>query len=271
MINELDETIKQLLVKKGALESGEVDISFETPNREWSASISKPTVNIYLYDLRENHELRTTEWMIERGANGIATRKKNPSRVDLSYLITVWTNDIEDEHRLLWSVMQTLFCYPDIPVELLSGRLAGQDYPINTKTAQPDGLFNNPADFWTALDNQLKPSVNYVVTLPLDIGMEFTAPIVRTKVFAFKPPDAEAERFVSIAGTVHEAGKPTQGVAKAMVVAKEARMTAQTDAHGNYQFAKLPTGKHTFQVVVPGKMAKEAAVTVPGTNYDLEV
>jgi hypothetical protein len=271
MINELDETIKQLLIKKGKLDSGEVDISFETPDREWSASISKPTVNIYLYDIRENHELRTTEWLVERDTNGMSTRKKNPSRIDLSYLITVWTNDIEDEHRLLWSVIQTLFRYPDLPEELLSGHLAGQDCPINTKTAQPDGLFNNPADFWTALDNQLKPSINYVVTLPLDIGMEFTAPIVRTKVFGFKPPDAEAERFVAIAGTVHEAGKPAQGVAKAMVVAKEARMTAQTDAQGHYQFTKLPTGKHTFQVIVPGKKAKEAAVTVPGTNYDLEV
>ena len=48
MITDLDETIKQLLIQKGALEPAEVDISFETPKREWSASISKPTVNLYL-------------------------------------------------------------------------------------------------------------------------------------------------------------------------------------------------------------------------------
>ena len=55
MISDLNETIKQLLIKKGAFDPAEVDIRFETPSREWSASISKPTVNAYLCDIRENH------------------------------------------------------------------------------------------------------------------------------------------------------------------------------------------------------------------------
>ena len=81
MISDLNETIKQLLIKKGAFDPAEVDISFDTPNREWSSSISKPTVNAYLYDIRENHQLRSTEWVVEKDPNGIATRKKNPSRM----------------------------------------------------------------------------------------------------------------------------------------------------------------------------------------------
>ena len=53
MINDVDETLKQLLIKKVTLDPAEVDISFDMPDREWSASISKPTVNIYLYDIHE--------------------------------------------------------------------------------------------------------------------------------------------------------------------------------------------------------------------------
>ncbi len=271
MITDLDETIKQLLVKKGAIDPAEVDISFGTPDREWSASISKPTVNFYLYDIRENHELRGTEWFVEKDRNGIATRKKNPSRVNLSYLITVWTNDIEDEHRLLWHTLQTLSRYADLPEELLSGQLAGQYYPIKTTTAQPDGLFQNPADFWAALDNELKPSINYVVTLPLDLEVALTAPLVKTKVIEVRPPDTEAERLIQVAGTVHKAGKPTEGIPKATVVAKEARMTAKTDDQGHFSFPKLSMGKHTFQVLVSGKKVQEASITIPSASYDLEI
>ncbi len=271
MISDLAETIKELLTKRGAFDPAEVDIKFEMPNREWSATISKPTVNIYLYDIRENHQLRGTEWFIKKDQNGNATRKKTPSRIDLSYLITVWANDIMDEHRLLWHVLLTLFRYPELPEEILSGQLVGLSCPLKAATAQPDGLFNNPADFWSALDNEIKSSVNYVVTLPLDIDMAFTAPMVRTKILEFKPPDTDAERLVQVAGIVHEAGKPTQGIPGARIVAKEVGMTAKTDEQGQYSFPKITTGKHTFQVLVSGKKVRETSVTVPNTSYDLEV
>ena len=273
MISDLAETIKKLLTEReyGGLDPAEVDISFETPTREWSATVIKPTVNAYLYDIRENHQLRGTEWTVKKDENGVATRKKNPSRIDLSYLITVWTNDIADQYRLLWHVLLTLYRNPVLPDELLTGQLVGQEHPINTTAAQPDGLFRNPADFWTALDNQLKPSIDYIVTLPLDTDMVFTAPIVRTKIVDIKPPDADAERSVQVAGTVHKPGDPTQGIAEATVVAKEAQKTAKTDDKGRYSFTKLPEGEHTFEVLVAGRKVHEALVTIPGTSYDLEV
>jgi hypothetical protein len=271
MISGLDETIKQLLIKKGAIDPAEIDINFETPDREWSTSISKPTINIYLYDIRENHKLRGTEWAISKDDNGNATKKKNPSRIDMSYLITVWTNDIMDEHRLLWHVLFTLFRYHQLPEELLSGELSHAEYPIKTVTAQPDGLFNNPVDFWSALDNEIKPSIYYVVTVPLDTDIAFTAPVVKTKVLEIKPPDTDTESLIQVIGMVHDAGKPTQGVTEAMVVVKEAGMTAITDNQGIYSFAKLTAGEYTFQVLIPGREAIETSITVPGRTYDLEV
>lgn len=271
MITDLNETIKLLLTKKGGLEPAEVDINFETPDREWSASLSRPTVNIYLYDIRENHQLRGTEWMVSKDSNGKATRRKTPNRANLSYLITVWANDVMDEHRLLWDVLLTLFGYPELPEDVITGQLVEHTCPIVTATAQPDGLFNNPADFWSALDNEIKPSINYVVTLPLDRDMTFTATTVRTKIIDVKPPGAEPERLIQISGTVYEAGKAARGLAGARVVAKEANLTTVIDEQGHYSFRNLSTGKHTFQVVVPGKKTRESSVSVPNDNYDLKV
>jgi hypothetical protein len=271
MISDLDETIKEILTKKGAIDPAEVDISFETPDQEWSASISKPTINVYLYDIRENHRLRATEWEITKDNNGNSTKKKVPSRIDFTYLVTVWTNDILDEHRLLWHVLHTLFRYHKLPEDVLSGQLREQEYPVKASAAQPDGLFNNPADFWSALNNEIKPAINYVVTLPLDTDIAFTAPMVRTKVLQVKPPDTDVEQLVQITGMVYEAGKPDKGIPEARVVAKEARMTAMTDDKGEYSFPKLSIGEHTFQVLVAGKKVQEKSVTIPSTSYDLEV
>lgn len=271
MINDLDETIRQLLLKKGAFDPSEVDINFETPDREWSASVSKPTINVYLYDIRENHQLRGTEWTITKDNNGNATRKKNPARIDLSYLVTVWTSDIVDEHSLLWHTLFTLFRYPELPAEILSGRLAEQQYSIKTLAVQPDGLFHNPADFWSALDNEIKPSINYVVTVPIDPDIEFTAPIVRTKILDVNPPDTAVESLVQVTGTVYKAGKQHQSVPGVMVLAKESGMTAVTDDEGNYAFSKLRPGKHIFRVLTQDLEAREFSVTVPDTSYDLEL
>lgn len=193
MLSSLDETIKQLIIKKGAVDTGAIDISFEMPDREWSVSLSKPTINLYLYDIRENHKLRGTEFSVTRDQNGNATRKKNASRIDISYLVTVWTNDIADEHRLLWHVLATLFRYQELPEDILSEQLGENRYPIISTCAQPDGLLNSPADFWSALDNEIKPSINYVVTLPLDTDTAFTAPMVRTRMLKFKLPDSDTE------------------------------------------------------------------------------
>jgi hypothetical protein len=271
VINDLDDTIKQLLIKNGKLDHGEVDIRFETPAREWSASLSKPTINLYLYDIRENHELRGTEWIIEKNGNNTATKRKNARRINLSYLVTVWTNNIEDQHALLWTVLSTLIRYPTIPKELLLGQLAKQEYPIITNTAQPDGLFNNPADFWSALDNEIKPSFNYIVILPMDPDLVFTSTIARTSSLAVKRPETEPEMLIAIFGSVYLKGQPDKVVPSAVVVASEANMTAVTNENGQYSFTRIPSGKQTFQVTVPGGKPQSFTLTVPGKNYDIEV
>ena len=59
MIADLDETIKQIVVKEIPIKNGEIDVKFDQPTREWSAKLAKPTINFFLYDVRENNVLRT--------------------------------------------------------------------------------------------------------------------------------------------------------------------------------------------------------------------
>lgn len=271
MINDLDETLKKLLIKKGGLNPAEIDISFDMPDREWSSSISKPTVNLYLYDIHENHELRNNEWWTVTHENGIAIKKKPPLRIDLSYLVTVWTNDMADQHSLLGQVMKTLLLYREMPEEVMTGQLKKLEWPLRTFTAQPDGVLRNSADFWSALDNQLKPSISYVVTIPLDLELETSATEVKTSIFKFSGNGESPEESVSVMGIVHVKGKPDEVVPDATVLVKELQMTARTDKDGKYGLRKLGLGSYTFRIMVPGQKERQVKVRVPSPSYDLEV
>ncbi len=271
MITDVDQTIRDLLVKRGGINPAEVDISFDMPEREWSMAVSKPTVNAYLYDIHENLDLRNYEWTVAR-SNGSATKARAPRRIDLSYLITVWTNDTSDQHRLLGHVLTVLLKYPELPEETMSGSLRDLPWPVHALAAQPDGVMRNTADFWSALDNNLKPSINYVVTVPVDTDVSVTAPEVKTKAFKFGDTSGgAAEENLQISGVVRRKDGSTGKLAGISVLVKELQMVASTDEAGNFSFRKMSAGSYTLEVSGAGTPAKQVSMTVPSPNYDIEL
>jgi hypothetical protein len=271
MFNDLDDSIKQLLITRVPLDSAEVGMSFEVPNREWAASQTKPSVNIYLYDIRENHELRSFEWNEDRKEN-ISTKKKGPTRVDLSYLITVWSKHVADEHRLLGRIASALMLFPLLPEDILQGAIKELEYPIHASAGQPDGILKSPADFWTTMENQIKPSINYVVTIPMDLSVNITSPLVLTKVLDVKDKNGGAmEEMLQIGGTVYSKGKTDVGVPNALLLIKELNVTTTSDVNGKYKLSKIGRGNYTFRVSAPKKAVKEIAVVVPSDSYNIEI
>ncbi|MEN8261367.1 MAG: DUF4255 domain-containing protein, partial [Pseudomonadota bacterium] len=130
MINALDETLAALLRRDlpSAL-SEQVQISFATPDDEFPPqSVTLPAIDLFLYDVRENTDLRSNEVYFERHSDGTAIKTQAPVRVDFSYLITAWPSQSvpdpsEDEHRLLGEVMIILLRYRTIPDEVLQDDL----------------------------------------------------------------------------------------------------------------------------------------------------
>lgn len=185
MLSALDQTIRQILLHEGRLDPREVDISFEIPRREWSAGISRPTLNCYLFDIRENLDLRQQGWQVEQQGER-KVRRQAPLRFDLTYLITAWTRVVEDEHRLLWHTLQTLARFPTLPEQHFQGALQAHEQPIYASTARPDGVLKSPSEFWAALENVLKPSLSLVLSLALDRDVLASGPLVLSTQIGFQ-------------------------------------------------------------------------------------
>lgn len=180
MIHDLDATLKELLVQKVPINLQQVEIKFEIPTKDWASAITKPTVNAFLYDIRENQELRSSERQLARqGAIGAETR--SPPRVDVTYLISVWTADVADEHQVLGSLLRTLLRFPVLPDDVLKGAMVSQPFPLRGWIVQPERT-PNAWDFWGAIDNRLKASLSYVVTLAVDAYEAVDVGLVTEKV-----------------------------------------------------------------------------------------
>lgn len=292
MIEALDETIKRFLIEKTPLNPAEVDISFDVPNKEWSGSISKPTINIYFYDIRENlaYSSAQSDWVLERDpATGRMTKNKKGTRYDLSYLITAWTINVEDEHRLLWYILSTLSRVDSLPMDILEKPLDEQPFPMHTKVAHPEGILRNVADVWTALDNQLKPVLPYVITVFLDPKVSWEVYPVRSKFIRMAPPldtlkaqqDYLLERrnspndsdgvtvFNQVGGYITDATQPGMPV-RAEVILLEQGLNTRTDVAGRFTFSNIvERPRYTFIVVAPGYVTTRHEVTIPAASYDI--
>src|SRR5260370_41971473 len=122
MIQDVDESLRAL-VKRDALNGSKADIAFDAPNKEWSSRRNTPTVDLYLYDIREDLEQRAVMWEDIRGdshnARLITDRRPPPRRFKLSYLVTASTQRPEDEHRLLSSLLACFWRNRTMPSDVL--------------------------------------------------------------------------------------------------------------------------------------------------------
>jgi len=173
MIRDLDATISKLLLTRAEQDSAlaSADISFEIPDSKWQDKLKKITVNCYLYDIHENLELKTFEPLVKRNSDKtLVSVREAPRRIDCAYCITAWSTSKEDavfeEHRVLGQILNVLLRHRSIPDDVLEGELNNSIPPFPTVIASTDGMKNNP-QFWGALDQRFKPSLNYIVTLAM--------------------------------------------------------------------------------------------------------
>src|SRR5919197_1576282 len=179
MIEEVDRALRELL-RREALGGAEVEVALDAPTKEWASRRNAPTLDLYLYDIREDLRRRERGLVNEYDSGGHVTARHLPPRhFKLSYLLTAWTQRPEDEHRLLSAVLFCLLRHDKLPAGLLGGPLAEVGLPVAVTVALPPPEDRSFADVWSALGGELKPSLDVQVTAPVDSGMRMpAAPLV---------------------------------------------------------------------------------------------
>ena len=209
VIHDVDESLRAL-VKQEALAGNGVEIAFDAPTKEWVARRNVPAVDLYLYDIREDLSRRESMWEDRRDERGhVVERRLRPRWFRLSYLVTAWTQRPEDEHRLLSALLSCFLRHETLPPELRSGTLEGTALPVILTVALPLSEDRSIADVWSAMGGELKPSLDLVVTAPMEVE----------RVLAVGPPVLEEPILTVIRSDAPEKGRTrrrTRGTASAV-------------------------------------------------------
>ena len=182
MLLEVHGALQRLLYERGQISAREVDIQFERPTREQIDKLTRPTINLYLFDLQENTELRRNDFQVRRGkGENRAERYLPPRYFDLRYMVSILTSSIEDEHLLLWRVLTTLLRHPQFPEDLLPEELRAPDRLLTAKVGQDDNG-ERLSSLWNALSVPPRAALCYILTVPVDMDQSSEVPIVLTRV-----------------------------------------------------------------------------------------
>jgi hypothetical protein len=272
MLADLDAALRRLLEAELADHGFDgVRVSFEAPTNQWAAGLTVPTVDLFLYDLREAAEVPVSGWT-EHRANGRARLERPALRLDCSYAVTAWTREAEDEHRLLSQTLAVLLAHTRLPDRVLGERLAEvatAQGPIMSRIGQPKG--EHKAEFWTAVGGRYRVSLDYVVTLSIVPGVTFErGPEVHTHTVRVADrssgarPSFERHRCGGIVRTA--AGQPVAG---AWLVLPDLGAWASSGPDGRFAFDGVPAGTHRCECRAPDGAVAAAELIVPGSGLEL--
>ncbi|MCW3065336.1 MAG: hypothetical protein JWN32_2508 [Solirubrobacterales bacterium] len=270
-IADLDEALRNVLRRELGRHGFEgVDVAFDAPSKEWSGKLTNPTVDLFLYDLREAID-RGKISMNETRSNGHAQAAPPALRLELTYAVTAWTKAVEDEHRLLSQVLAILFSYRELPADVLADADGGSRLrDIETSVGRPR---EEKADFWSAVGGQYKASIDYVVHVSIESGASYTrGPEVRSQTVRTRLRDGAPrtmEELHRFGGTVRDADD--QPVVDAWVTVPDLGLWTATDRDGRFLFSKIRPGGLRLTVRTIDGGEADATAQVPGPPADVVV
>jgi hypothetical protein len=280
-ISDLSKTLQSVLKDPSFAvmfpELATADIVFDRPDDQFTPTST--TIDVFLYDVRENLDLRLNEVTTTKVGNQIITHPA-ALRLACSYLVTAWpVGGLElaiQEQRLLTGVLVVLSHYPIIPSAFLVGSLAGQDPPLPMVALHPDAL-KNLAEFWSSLGSRLKASLTVTVTISVPIFSDVADFPVRTEHITVAHGEMPVtEILLEVGGRV--SNPLLRGIAGAFVDILDASSTPVTtqqitDSNGQFVFSQVSGGNFQLRAVAVGFNPQVHPVTIPGlpNDYDIQL
>lgn len=274
MIHDLDVSLRAFLQGEAPAgsELASAEITFAVPDKAWRGSGAGLDLDVYLFRVTENRELRSNERRLRYGPGGSVATEPAPARVECSYLITAWNKAADtsverelQEHRLLGQVMYVLLRNPTIPDAYRQGLIAGQEIPPPMVSAQPGDEAAGAPEFWSALETHVRPSILCRVTLAMDLARSFEGAFARTIQVG-----VGADELFTIGGIVFT-GTPLEPVAGAWIRVDETGRVYASDRAGKFRIERLARGSYTLTVRAVGFQEAVGTIDVPQLDGGYDV
>jgi hypothetical protein len=161
-IRTVDESLERLVRAELPLPDDLGDVTFEAPTSNWSAQLSRITVNFFLYDVGLSDEPPRSA--VRRVLpNGQAERRGPLPVVRLGYLVSAWAGSPRDEHQLLGDLISRFASRSILAAEYLTGPLAST---VHLRLSADD--VNKPREIWSGSGGQLKASFTLEASVAAD-------------------------------------------------------------------------------------------------------
>ncbi len=283
MIDDLDQSLAAMLTGEAPAGSplSTATISFAAPDQDWQSQGAGTQLDVYLYRVLNNRELRSNQRTTTLTPDGSVTTNLFPSRIECSYIITAWDKaakvegtDLEpSEHLLLSQVLYVLWRNPAMPAKYLTGYLLNAELALPIIAAETEDMAAKP-DFWSALDTYVRPAITCRITMEMPLNQDATGAPATTILTTLKPSGNPAgDELIAIAGTIRNAANPAQAIPKAWLLLDASLMTYISDANGAYRIGGIQPGPHTLTVRAVGFQQAVHAFTVPDPSgiYDISL
>lgn len=174
MLADVDRAVAAMLESE-RLGGQAAKVAFDAPRKEWAAARTSPTLNLFLADIREDLDRRTTTMLEEVDDNGVVVSRQQPYRYfNLTYALTAWANRAEDDHELLGFALSILSRYDYVPVDFCAGPLRDLLEAGHALHLRVGGkIFSDrfATELWSAMGTDYHPFLSVVVSLPVASGM----------------------------------------------------------------------------------------------------
>jgi hypothetical protein len=287
MITAIDEVLKKLLIREIDIKGNEIDIQFDAPKREWSSRISKPTLNLFLFDIRKNLRLRGSEQFTTiNHEDGTSEVRVNPVRMDLRYLLSAWVKEAEDEHLLLSMALVGLLRNPFLPPNLYPEKLLSQPAPIPVEVGSftpENGPVDKFSEIWGVLDNEIRPGILVTITVSVDPYKPIIYKQVKTREINFyqdtnigksdikdQPKGIRelSKKYLVTGGTILSTKYDTSSLS---VILVEKQLAIPLDEKGNFVLTNIVEGEYHLDILLNTKVLKRQKIQIPAPKLEIQI
>jgi Pvc16 N-terminal domain len=261
------QTLADILAGDTSLTSTEqIEFTHPSNNREEGRG---PTLNLYIYDIRESKQFQHSGRQVERKLTKSlqrATVNWSPTWFDVSLVLTAWDRTALGEYHLLGEALIALLRHRALREVFLVPELRGYGSLNMTVSAEPQ---IDVGSLWSSLTIPLRAALYLMVTVPIEVNSKredlVWERIIRLQnEFGNGARDGNYETLTKrliVAGIVKNIFT-NMPLVEAEIKVMRIQKSTMSNKEGLFYFEDLHIGNYILTVNCPGYLPKNVNVSI---------